>query len=570
MTSRARLLHDLARGVALAAALFVVLLGGLLVWNQIRGKVPALVNSREVTRLHEELRRQPKNEELKQRIRQLDLQLRRDTFYRLQLSHYGSRALLVGVALFLGAAHLVRVQRRRPPDPLAWGARKPEAETRGQAHTRYGLAGTAAVLALLALQASLRPLALPEPPPPATKGAAPAVPAFPTFAELQAQWPTFRGPEGAGVAPDAEAPLAWNGTNGLNVRWKTEIPMPGMSSPIVWSNALFLTGADGKSNRVMCFDTESGALRWTAGVQVPVAAGAEPQVSEDTGFAAPTAATDGRRVYAIFPNGEIAAFDYAGKQVWARNIGPLENSYGYASSLALHQDRLLVQIDRGSADENLSHMLALDTRTGREVWRVPRAVGGSWASPVVRQIEGEPHLLTCGPPWFIDYDPADGRVRWQVKCLESDVAPSPVFGSNMLVVVAPNNAILGLRLGATGETWRAEDGVPDATSPVIVGARVFILSSEGLLTCYDVQTGKPVWQHEFDDHFYASPTLAGRTLILLGRKGAGYLLEAGDERKELGRSELGEACNASPAPIGKRLYIRGQKHLFCIEEAEKK
>jgi outer membrane protein assembly factor BamB len=551
---RQSLLYQLALALAVASGVFVALLTGLLGYNTIRGKVSTLVNSKQVVRLHDELRRQPKNEELKQRIRQLDLQLRQETFYRLRLSHNASRALIGGLVVFLVAAHHARSCRRLLPDPLTWGARAAEDERRANRFARYSVAVVFALVAFAAVLASLRPAQLPE--------QIVVVAEVPTTAEeFRQQWPAFRGAEGQGVAADATATLPWK------IRWKTPVPLHGMSSPIIWSNAVFLTGATATENRVFRFDSETGALVWSAAVNAPKPPA--PKVGDDTGFAAPTPVTDRYRVYAIFGDGLVAAFDHDGKQKWTRNVGPLDNAYGYASSLALHQDRLLIQIDRGQPEDGLSKLVALDTRTGREAWQQRRDVAGSWASPVVLTVNGQPQLITYASPFVIAYNPADGAELWRNKCLEGDVAPSPILAGNVLVAAAPNTAIYGLRPGTTNILWKAEDGVPDATSPVSDGERFYVVNAEGLLTCFDLQTGKVLWMHELDEHFYASPTLAGRTLVKVSRKGIVHLAEAGASYRALGKFELGEECNASPVPRGNRLYIRGKQNLFCIETAGK-
>ena len=551
----------------MASGLFVLILAGLLGYNAVRGKVSMLVNSRQVVRLHDELRSRPKDEGLKVRIRQLDLQLRQDTFYRLRLSRNAGRALLAGLAVFLAGAHFVRTSRRRLPDPQAWGARKAGDEKRTAALARYAVAGIFAVVAAAAVAVSTQRVSLPERT--LTSPIMPVVaaaPGYPSADEIQQQWPSFRGPNGLGIAPKAAVPVAWNAKTGESIRWKTEVPLHGLSSPVVWDNAVFVTGADKTQSSVFRFDAETGALQWTATIKLPGGARPPtPQIGEDTSLAAPTPVTDGRRIYALFPTGEIAAFDFAGRQVWARNIGPLDNSYGYAASLAIYQDRLLIQIDRGQPEDGKSRLLALDTLTGRQRWEVRREVAGSWSSPVLFDIDGQPQLITCANPFVISYNPIDGKELWRSKCLDSDVAPSPIMADNMIVAVAPNAAIIGLRSGAAAITWQSEEGVPDAVSPVSDGQRVYCVSGGGLLTCYALQTGKVIWTHDLEDSFYASPTLAGNALILVSRKGISWVLEPGDAYKELGRGALGEECCASPVPLGKRLLLRGKNNLFCIE-----
>ena len=578
MNSTQRYYH-LALAITVASGLFILLTGGLLAFNEVRGKVSMLVNSKQVVRLHDELRGKPKDEELKARIRQLDLELRRETFYRLQLSHNVSRALLGGLAVFLVSAHFVRTSRRRLPDPQAWGERKAVEENRTAALARYAVAGVFALVAATAVAVSTQPVSLPARAPavpdtpnpnggphPDSQAARPSpVSPFPSTEEMGQQWPSFRGANGSGVASNATVPVAWDAKTGTNILWKTEVPLPGLSSPVVWANAVFVTGADETQSSVFRFDADTGALVWSVTIKLPGGARPpKPEVGEETSLAAPSPVTDGRRVYALFPTGAIAAFDFSGKQVWARNIGPLENQYGYASSLAIYQDRLLIQIDRGQPEDGQSRMLALNTQTGQPLWEVKRDVAGSWSSPVVLDVNGQPQLITCASPFVIAYNPVDGKELWRNKCLESDVAPSPILAGNMLVAVAPNTSIVGLRPGATDTAWKVEEGAPDATSPVSDGQRLYIVESGGVLTCYDPQTGKVVWTHDLDDMFYASPAIAGNALILVSRKGKSWVLETGGAYKELGRGELGEACCASPVPVGKRLFVRGKTNVFCI------
>ena len=537
----------LARTGMLASGLFVLLLAGLLLVTTVRGKVATLVNSKQVVHLHDELRTRPKDDELKQRIRHLDQQLRQETFDRLNLAHQASRALIGGLVVFLLCAHWSR--RPTAPNPLAWGARRPEQSR----FARYGVASVFALVALAAVLAARVPVRLPEREP------APEPPV--ADEEYRQQWPAFRGPVGAGTATNAIASLPWH------IRWKTPVPLPGMSSPIVWSNSVFLTGATDKENRVFRFDAETGVLVWSALVAGPKPPA--PKTTEDTGLAAPTPVTDGQRVYAVFPDGLVTAFDFAGKPVWTRNVGPLENAYGYAASPALYRDRLLIQIDSGDPADGQSHLLALDTRTGRPLWQVKRPVAGSWSSPVVVDLNGQAQLLTCATPFVIAYNPLDGTELWRTPGLQDDCAPSPIIAGNVIVAVAPNNAILGIQPGTTNVLWRASDGVPDAASPVSDGQHIYVIDPNGTLSCLRQDSGKSVWTHEIDDHFYASPTLAGGTLILLSRKGVAYLVAPGDSYRELGKFELGEKCNASPVPRGHRLFVRGHQNLICIESGTK-
>jgi outer membrane protein assembly factor BamB len=279
-----------------------------------------------------------------------------------------------------------------------------------------------------------------------------------------------------------------------------------------------------------------------------------------TGLAAPTPVTDGRRVYAVFPTGEVAAFDLSGKQVWARNIGPLENTYGFAASPTLYQDRLILQLDLG--DSTQSRMLALDTRTGRELWKTPRPTGSGWASPVVAEFHGRLQLITCGNPFVIGYDPADGKELWRIKALEGDIAPSPIVVGDRIIAIS--SSVFALKPGVSDPAWQFDDSVPDIASAVSDGRHVYLLGPGGSLNCVDAQTGKAIWSQELDGRFSASPVIVEKTLLLFCEGGVAILVETGEQYKELGRREIGDDCVASPALVGDRLYIRGKNFLFCI------
>jgi len=555
----------IAQALAVASAVFVLAAGGLLVFSQVQGKVRGLVTSGERDRLVAELRQRPRDQALKEQIWQLDLELREKTFRQLRLSHNAARALIGGLVVFLASGHLVRIARQRLPDPLAWGAHQPDQVPRVSRAARYAVAAAGLLVMATALLVSTRPANLPARP---SAGDAAFVPVqwvdtLPTMEEWQRHWPGFRGPWGDGVT-DTRIDF--------KVRWKTAVPLPGMSSPVIWSNSVFLTGATGVDRRLFRFDTESGQLSWSAAIQLPVGPGPAPSVDQDTGLAAPTAVTDGRRVYAIFAGGEVGAFDFQGKQAWARHLGPLVNAYGYSSSLALWRDRLMVQLDLGSEENGISRLLALNTRDGRPAWETWRPTGGSWASPVLAKAGERLQLLTCGDPFVLAYDPATGTELWRFEGMASELAPSPIGAGGLVIACQPHTHVLAIRPDGQGEVtdshraWKITDGVPDVPSPTSDGRRLYLLTSEGLLTCAELATGRTLWTHQFEGEFYASPSVTGSGLLVISRDGVMVLAALADEYRELGKHELGEPCHTSPGFYGGRMYVRGQQHLFCIGE----
>lgn len=573
--------------IALIAGVFSLVLGGLLIVNTLRlyrgpgsGKV-RLVEARELAPLKTALRENPKNEALKQQIRQLDQQLRHEYFRREKLAGRGGWFLLAGAAVFLAALKLAG-HLRRPPVPIPNISVRPADPQRTAALAAKAVTATTLALAGLTLgmfhdtgrQWQADPTAAPGAPAAApAAGAAASDPAwFPSAAEVAANWPYFRGPNGSGITTLPKLPEAWDGAAGTNILWQTEIGLPGENSPVVWGNRVFLTGATAKRREVYCFDATNGALMWKEPVNTPQGDRTEaPEVMEDTGFAAPTAATDGRRVFASFANGDIAGFSAEGKRLWALNLGTPENTYGHATSLTLWRNRVIVVFDQAEAKSGKSKILALDAATGKQVWSTPRPVANSWVSPIVIEHQGREQVITAADPLVIAYDPATGKELWQAKCMKGDVAASPVFANNLVYVGSDQTCIAAIKPDGSGNVtdshiaWKQEDsGLPDMCSMLCDGPRVYTLVF-GILYAFDALTGKLLWEHDTKTTFQASPCIFNGRIHLLTTKGVMISGEAGqDGFKETGRAALGEGTGASPAFAPGRIYLRGKKHLFCI------
>jgi outer membrane protein assembly factor BamB len=395
---------------------------------------------------------------------------------------------------------------------------------------------------------------------------------YPSFGQVSKNWPSFRGPEGLGIVDFNDIPDKWNGESGEGVLWKTKIPLHGNNSPVVWENRVFLSGGDPNELQVFCFDTESGKLLWTGDVASPHLKNEEEpfEVMEDTGFAAPTLVTDGLRVYAIFVTGDIGAFDFNGKNIWTKSLGIPDSSYGYASSLAMYKNMVLIQLDQGGPEDGISRMIALDGLTGKTVWETKRPVPNSWASPIVAKIDDQFQLITCGDPWVIGYDPADGTELWRVNCLYGDIAPSAIYYNGLIFVIEPDASLFAIRAGGQGDVteshiaWNNDEWGSSICSPVSNGELIFMLASEGLLGCYKNSDGTKLYEQDLRETFMASPSLVGDKLYILTEEGVMFIIQAGPEYKELAKCELGEKCYATPAFMDGRIYIRGLENLYCI------
>jgi len=564
--------YQAAVAAAIVAGAFSLAVCGFLAARHIRTTTLELQKSEELAGLREALLKAPNESArrpLQEAIRVRDLELRQDFFRRQAFSKTGGCLLAAGVVVFLVAASRAVACRRRLPTPRL-DLDAPRKAARAARLARWSVAalgGAIGAVAILLVALSINPLN--------GEGTEPdegqAAETGPSPEELHKQWPRFRGPDGLGVSAYTNVPASWNGKTGEGILWKTPVPLPGENSPVVWGNRVFLCGADDKKREVYCFDTEAGKLLWQKSVTTAAGSAAEPpEVLEDTGFAAPTMVTSGRWACAIFANGDIACFDFEGKQLWARHLGPFSNNYGHASSLAMYRNLVLVLADQGTPGKPKGVLLGLDGRSGKTLWEVKRPVPSSWATPIVASTGKRDELITCGKPWVIAYDPAAGAELWRAKVLDGDVAPSPVYAGGFVFAVNTGARLAALRAGGQGDVtdsavaWSAEDGLPDIVSPLANGQFVLTVTTDGVLTLYRATDGSKVLEKEIDAVFKSSPTLAGNRIYLMNEKGAMYILSADEKLQELGKAELGEPAHCSPAFLDGRIYIRGKTHLYCI------
>lgn len=376
-------------------------------------------------------------------------------------------------------------------------------------------------------------------------------------------WPGFRGLDYAGAAPQNSVPDGFDLKTGAHVLWKVAIEK-GTGSPVVWEEKVFVAGSDGKTDVLHCFETGGGKELWKQTLAAPAEV---PPVNLETGPAAPTPVTDGQRIYVIYASGNAAAFDFAGKQVWFRNLGPLTTEYGYASSPVIAAGRLVLQLDLG--DKTSSSLLALDGATGKLVWQKERDIDHSWSTPAVVRHGGRELIVTAAMPKAIAYDAKDGTEVWTAQGLTTDAASSPVCVSGKAILVQNGSQLSAVPLDAQGEAqpaWSTAGEMPDVSSPVTDGQRIFLIGTSGLLQCFGVERGKKLWERDLGQTFFSSPTLAGEKLILFthGENSTMVVVPLSTRDAPMRKSELLEACVSSPAIQEGRLYIRGEKHLLCI------
>jgi len=386
---------------------------------------------------------------------------------------------------------------------------------------------------------------------------------LPTQAELKANYPFFRGPQGDGVAFQKNTPTDWNGAGGKNVVWKVKVPKSGYSSPIIWGNQLFVTGADAQSRVVYCYDKDSGKLLWEAAADnIQGSPSSAPKVTADTGLAAPTMATDGRAVFAIFATGDVIALDMSGKRLWARNLGVPDNHYGHGSSLIVYKDKLLIQYDTNRSGK----LLALDTQTGTTAWETARNSKISWSSPILVNTGSRTEVILTTNPNVNGYDPQTGKELWNIACLSGEVGPSAGYADGMVFAANEYAKLVGIKIGGgTPEiVWEADEFLPEVSSPLAINGLVFIATTYGVFACIDAKTGEKLWDQEYGDAFYSSPIYADGKVYITDMSGRTHIVKATKDYQLIGTPELGEKAVCSPVFQDGRVYLRGMNNLYCL------
>lgn len=553
------------------AAAFCMLVSGYMLYQHVLAAERDPWKSPQLLALKEKLRATPTDEAVKAEIRRLDLEFRQRYKRRLALDATGGWLLVGGVAVLLLAARQSTKLQSLPwlPKLRADAANEPRTLS---ARARWSVAalGVIAGVGLLTLG-----LAATSPLPRSSAeldkllgkgGESETAANLPSLADFQANWPQFRGMNGGATTND----LSFDAKS-AGVIWKTPIPAPGFNSPVVWSNHVFVSGGDATRREVFCFDGTDGKLLWQRAIEnVPGSPTKPPEIPDATGWAAPTMATDERRAYAIFVNGDLAAVNFDGSVAWAKHLGVPKNMYGHAASLAIAPGKLIVQWEQDEGAPGGSTLLAFDCATGRKLWERAKPTHSSWASPIIAPAAGKSQIITLALPFVMSHALADGSELWRAEVMEGEITPSPIVAGGLVVAVSPNGGLLALRPDGAGDVtkshfaWKVEENVPDVTSPVSNGELIFTVTSSGGVGCFDLKDGKQVWQHELELEVQSSPAIAGQQLFILSTKGDLVALEAGRAFKELGRVKLDDTFHASPAFGEGRMFLRGATNLWCL------
>jgi outer membrane protein assembly factor BamB len=408
-------------------------------------------------------------------------------------------------------------------------------------------------------------------------------------------WGQWRGPLATGVAPTADPPIEWGETK--NVRWKVEVPGRGSGSPIVWKDRLFLLTAipsgtsgaasheprGGKSPRephqfkLLAYDRKTGRLAWerTAREEAPHEAS-----HQDNGtWASSSAITDGEHVIAYFESRGIHVYDMNGTKVWDKDLGDkgMRNEFGEGSTPALFGNTLVIVWDHITGP---SFIVALDKRTGKELWRTLRDEIDTWATPLVVEADGRHQVVVPAMNKVRGYDLETGKVVWEAPGTTMNAIPSPVSGGGLVFLMSGfrGNNLKAIRLaGAKGDltgtgaiVWELNRDTPYVPSPLLYENTLYFLkTNNGLLSAFDATSGKPHYQLQRLDkapNVFSSPVGAAGRVYIAGREGTTVVLRHGPKFEVLAANVLDDGFDASPALVDREIFLRGYTNLYCIAE----
>ncbi len=388
---------------------------------------------------------------------------------------------------------------------------------------------------------------------------------------LAENWPQWRGPRGDGTSLETNLPVHWSATS--NVAWKVEVPGTGHASPIVWGDRVFTVSAlpDTEERVLQCFERATGKALW----QRAVIRSPFERMHPLNSHASSTPSTDGERVFTAFLDVRevvVSAHDFAGRQQWQVRPGPFSSVHGFCSSPVLFQDKVIVNCDH----DGDGYIVALARSDGRELWRIPRPNHTrSYCTPTMFEVGGRTQMVLSGTKCVTGYDPRDGRRLWIIDGPTEQFVASMVFNQRAKLFFMtggfPDHHLLAIRPDGTGDitqthiVWRHNRAsyVSYVPSPIAEGDYFLVVSDPGYACCFEAATGRLTWQEKLGEHHASLVSAQGR-VYFLSDEGVTTVVEPGAAFAAVARNEIDEKCFASPALSQGQIFLRSDRHLWCL------
>lgn len=384
---------------------------------------------------------------------------------------------------------------------------------------------------------------------------------------VAADWPQFRGPEQSGIAEHANPPIRWGLSE--NIRWTADLPGRGLSSPIVAGNRVILTAASGLNQtrlHVLSFDANTGKLRWERQFWATGQTTCHPK----TCMAAPTPLAADGCVFALFATGDLVCLDENGDLQWVRTLTTdypaNSNLVGRASSPIFHDGLVIVLME--SHGESL--LLGIDAKTGQNRWKTARPREINYSTPLLVTRNGRTDLVVQAQGGLTGYVPSTGIKRWRFDDEKVSAMASPVVAGDLLLGTGAGTVALRITDSATPDVvWRAPKLICNTATPVVTRDRIFAIRDNGVLQCANVADGTEVWSQRVRGEFSSSPVAARDALYLVNENGLTTVMRIGDKPERLAANDLADPMLATPAISGSCLFMRSDRHLYCIGGAAK-
>ena len=393
-------------------------------------------------------------------------------------------------------------------------------------------------------------------------------------------WPQWRGPNLNGYSEEQHLPTSWSTTE--NIVWKTPLPEWSGATPIIWESRIFLNVASGDQLSLWCLDRDTGKVLWRSSM------GDGNVKLRKQNMSSPSPVTDGTRVWALTGTGVLKAFDFGGKELWARRLqedyGPFGLNWGYASSPLLYGDRLFIQVLHGMKTDEPSYVMAVDGETGTTLWRVTRPTDAirespdSYTTPALLNYGSRKEIVVSGGDYVTGHDLNSGKELWRAAGLNPEkkranrMIASPTVNKDMIYAPSRRNPLLAFRAQPADSSvpevlWLTDKG-PDVPSPVSDGKYLYIVDDKGIIWCRDALSGKEYWGPERIETgtYSASPVVADGKVYATSEDGVTSVVVAGPKFKLLAVNDLQGYTLSSPAISDGQIFIRTDSHLYCIGE----